>query len=162
MGSPGKTSGLGHTLTSHTLLTHAAVPDTVYEAAGGGFAQSEDFGDNWAAADAGIRHRYVWGLAADREDLTLLYVSAAAGPGRAHGRDFSDSAIYRRRAGGQWEAVSEGLAEFPYALVADPERSGALSAGFGDGRIIYSRDAGTSWNEFARTPGVEALAVVAV
>jgi photosystem II stability/assembly factor-like uncharacterized protein len=144
----------------HTLVTHTAAPNTVYEAAGDGFAESEDFGESWAAADTGLKHRYVWGLAADRDDPTLLYVSAAAGPGQAHGGGFSDAAIYRRRAVAWWEPVAEGLAEFPYALAADPETSGALYAGFGDGTILHSLDAGTSWNEFARVPGLDALAVV--
>lgn len=144
----------------HTLLTHAAAPNTVYEAAGGGFAESEDFGESWAAADTGLEHRYVWGLAVDRDDPALIYVSAAAGPGRAHGSGFSDAAIYRRSDAGRWEAVADRLAEFPYALVADPETPGALYAGFGDGRILYSPDAGTSWDEAARVPGLDALAVV--
>jgi hypothetical protein len=96
----------------------------------------------------------------DREDPTLLYVSAAAGPGRAHGGGSSDATIYRRSGAQRWEAVLEHLAEFPYALAADPERSGALYAGLGDGKILCSSDAGTSWNELARAPGLDALAVV--
>ena len=144
----------------HSLAAHAATPNTLYEAAGGGFAESEDFGESWAAADVGIKHRYVWGLAVDREDPTLLYVSAATGPGRAHGAGFSDAAIYRR-SGGRWEPVVEHLAEFPYALVADPDTPGALYAGLGDGTILHSSDAGASWNEVARAPGLDALAAVA-
>jgi photosystem II stability/assembly factor-like uncharacterized protein len=144
----------------HALTTHATTPEMIYEAAGGGFAESGDFGESWTAADAGIRHRYVWGLAVDREDPTLLYVSAAAGPGRAHGSGFSDAAVYRRE-GDRWETVMEHLAEFPYALAADPDQPGALYAGFGDGRILYSPDAGSSWGEVAHVPGVAALAAVA-
>jgi photosystem II stability/assembly factor-like uncharacterized protein len=144
----------------HSLSTHAAAPNTIYEAAGGGFAQSEDSGDSWAAADEGLKQRYVWGLAVDREDPTLLYVSAAVGPGRAHGRGSSDAAIYRRN-GSRWVAVLEHLAEFPYALVADPEKPGRLYAGLGDGTILRSPDSGTSWGEVTRVPGLDALAVVA-
>jgi photosystem II stability/assembly factor-like uncharacterized protein len=143
----------------HSLAAHASAPDTLYQAAGGGFAESEDFGENWAAADAGISHHYVWGLAVDRGDPTLLYVSAAHGPGRAHGGGFSDAAIFRRRTD-RWEPVLERLAEFPYALAADPETPGALYAGFGDGTILRSPDAGSSWDEVARTPGIEALVAV--
>ena len=145
----------------HALATHAATPKTIYEAAGEGFAESTDSGESWAGADAGITRRYVWGLAVDLEDPTLLYVSAASGPGRAHGRGFSDAAIYRRREGGRWEPVAEGLAEFPYALAADPEAPGALYAGLGDGTILRSADAGTTWDEVARVPGLDALAAVA-
>jgi photosystem II stability/assembly factor-like uncharacterized protein len=140
---------------------HAAAPETLYEAAGGGFAESTDSGESWAAADGGIELRYVWGLTIDLEDPTLLYVSAAPGPGRAHGSGFSNAAIYRRRDGGRWEPVAEGLAEFTYALVADPEAPGALYAGFGDGTILRSSDAGSSWDEVVRVPGLDALTAVA-
>ena len=147
----------------HALATHAAAPQMLCEAAGGGFAESEDFGESWEAADAGIKHRYVWGLTVDQEDPTLLYVSAAAGPGQAHGSGFSDAAIYRRSNGvGRWELVMEHLAEFPYALAADPYTPGALYAGFGDGRILRSPDAGENWSEHARVPAVEALTVMVV
>jgi len=145
----------------HALAAHAAAPNTLYEAAGGGYAESEDFGESWVAADEGIKHRYVWGLAVDRDDPALLYVSAAFGPGKAHGGGFSDAAIYRRRAEGQWEPVAEHLSGFPYALVADPETPGALYAGFGDGRIAYSPNAGENWDEISYVPGVDALAVAA-
>jgi photosystem II stability/assembly factor-like uncharacterized protein len=147
----------------HSLAAHAAAPRTLYEAAGGGFAESEDFGGSWAAADAGMDRWYVWGLAVDSEDPTLVYASAASGPGRAHGAGFSDAAIYRRRAGGRWEAVLEGLREFPYALRADPETPGALYAGFGDGTVLRSADAGANWEEVAGVgAGLGDLAAVSV
>jgi photosystem II stability/assembly factor-like uncharacterized protein len=98
----------------------------------------------------------------DSEDPTLVYTSAASGPGRAHGSGFSDAAIYRRKAGGRWETVLDGLAAFPYALCADPEAPGALYAGFGDGKILHSPDAGTSWSEVAGVPALDALAAVTV
>jgi photosystem II stability/assembly factor-like uncharacterized protein len=144
----------------HNLSAHPAAPEALYEAAGGGFAESGDFGESWEAVDAGMDRWYVWGLAVDMEDPTLVYTSAAPGPGRAHGRRFSDAAIYRRKAGGRWEAVLEGLAAFPYALCADPEVPGALYAGFGDGKILHSPDAGGSWDEVADVPALDALVAV--
>jgi photosystem II stability/assembly factor-like uncharacterized protein len=146
----------------HALATHVSAPATLYEAAGGGFAESKDFGESWTATDVGIAHRYVWGLAVDRDDPALLYVSAAEGPGRAHSSGFSDAAIYRRNASSRWEPVTERLAGFPYALAADPDTTGALYAGFGDGSILHSSDAGSSWDEVAQAPGLDALAAVAV
>jgi photosystem II stability/assembly factor-like uncharacterized protein len=144
----------------HSLAAHPAAPETLYEAAGGGFAESEDFGGRWEAADAGLDRHYVWGLAVDLEDPTLVYSSAAPGPGRAHGPGFSDAAIYRRGARGRWEAVMENVAAFPYALCADPEVPGALYAGFGDGKILHSQDAGESWDEIAEVPALDALVAV--
>jgi photosystem II stability/assembly factor-like uncharacterized protein len=144
----------------HNLAAHAAAPETLYEAAGGGFAESGDFGESWEAADAGLDRAYVWGLAVDLEDPTVVYSSAAPGPGRAHGPGFSDAAIYRRSAEGRWEAVMENVAAFPYALCADPEVPGALYVGFGDGKILHSQDAGESWDEIADVPDLDALVAV--
>jgi photosystem II stability/assembly factor-like uncharacterized protein len=147
----------------HSLAAHPSSPEALYEAGGGGFAESEDFGDSWRAADDGMSLHYVWGLAVDSEDPTLVYTSAASGPGRAHGAGSSDATIYRRRDGGRWEPVLEGLREFPYALVADPGTPGALYAALGDGEILRSPDAGASWDEVSRTPGrLAALAVAQV
>jgi photosystem II stability/assembly factor-like uncharacterized protein len=147
----------------HSLAAHPSSPETLYEAAGGGFAESGDFGESWHADDEGMSLHYVWGLAVDSEDPGLVYASAASGPGRAHGGGFSDAAIYRRRDGGRWETLLEGLAAFPYALTADPGTPGAVYAGFGDGGILRSPDAGASWSEVASTPGgLAALAAVPV
>jgi photosystem II stability/assembly factor-like uncharacterized protein len=147
----------------HSLAAHPEAPEVIYEAAGGGFAESEDFGDSWSAADDGMDRRYVWGLAVDSEDPSLVYASAASGPGRAHAGGFSDAAIYRRRDGGSWETLLGGLAAFPYALAADAEAPGALYAGLGDGTLLRSPDAGASWDEAAHTPGgLAALAAVPV
>ena len=145
----------------HSLATHPKAPKLLYEAGGGGFVRSHDFGDSWEAADEGMGLHYVWGLAVDAEDPLLVYASAASGPGRAHGGGFSDAAIYRRVADGQWEPVLEGLAAFPYALCADPEAAGELYAGFGDGTILRSQDPGDRWEEVARVPsGLQALTAV--
>jgi photosystem II stability/assembly factor-like uncharacterized protein len=147
----------------HSLAAHPSSPGTLYEAGGGGFAESEDFGDSWHAADDGMDLHYVWGLAVDSEDPSLVYASAASGPGRAHGRGPSDAAIYRRSDGGRWETLLDGLAAFPYALAEDPEAAGALYAGLGDGTILRSSDAGGRWEEIAQTPGgLAALAAAAV
>jgi hypothetical protein len=145
----------------HSLAAHRGDPELLYEAGGGGFALSRDFGDSWESADEGMDLRYAWGLAADAEDPTLVYASAASGPGRAHGGGPSDAAIYRRVADGRWEAVLEGLAAFPYALCPDPEAAGTLYAGLGDGTILRSQDSGEGWEEIASVPsGLQALAAV--
>lgn len=140
----------------HSLATHPEFPSTVYEAGGTGFAESEDFGDSWRSGDDGLDLRYAWGLAVDLEDPGLTYVSAASGPGRAHGQGFSDAAIYVRRSG-RWEPVLEHLREFPYALATGS--SGSLYAGFGDGDVHLKENG--SWSKVANVPGgLDALVVV--
>jgi photosystem II stability/assembly factor-like uncharacterized protein len=145
----------------HSLAAHPDAPELLYESGGGGFAQSADFGESWEAADVGMDLHYVWGLAADAEDPSLVYTSAASGPGRAHGGGSSNATIYRRSGDGRWQPVLEGLAAFPYALCQDPMTSGSLYAGLGDGTILRGTDAGAKWEEVARvTPGLQALAAV--
>ena len=145
----------------HSLAAHRTDPGLLYEAGGGGFALSRDFGDSWEPADDGMGLSYAWGVAVDAEDPALVYASAASGPGRAHGSGHSGASIYRRRNGGLWEAVLEGLAAFPYALCPDPETPGALYAGLGNGTILRSQDSGEGWEEVARvSAGLQALAAV--
>ncbi len=145
----------------HSLFAHSEAPDLLYEAGGGGFARSTDFGDSWEAADEGMGLHYVWGLAADAEDPSLVYASAASGPYQAHGRGSSNAIIYRRSGNERWQPVLEGLATFPYALCQDPETPETLYAGFGDGMIMRGASAGESWEEITRVaPGLQALAAV--
>lgn len=145
----------------HTLAAHPRSAELLYEAGGGGFAQSGDFGDSWEPADSGMDLRYVWGLAVDVEDPRLVYASAAPGPFQAHGSGFSDAVIYRRVADEEWEPVLESLAAFPYALCPDPGVPGTLYAGFGDGEILRSQDSGESWDAVVRVAaGLQALAAV--
>jgi hypothetical protein len=145
----------------HSLFAHPGAPELLYEAGGGGFAQSTDFGESWEAADGGMDLHYVWGLAADAEDPSLVYTSAASGPGRAHGRGSSNATIYRRSGNGRWQPVLEGLAAFPYALCQDPETPKMLYAGFGDGTILRCTDAGAKWEEVAQVAsGLQDLAAV--
>jgi photosystem II stability/assembly factor-like uncharacterized protein len=145
----------------HSLFAHQRAPDLLYEAGGGGFAQSTDFGDSWEGADGGMALHYVWGLAADAEDPSLVYASAASGPGRAHGRGQSDATIYRRSGNGRWQPVLESLAAFPYALSQDPQTPGTLYAGLGDGTILRGTDAGAKWEQVTRVAsGIQDLTVV--
>jgi hypothetical protein len=138
----------------HSLTTHPSLPNVVYEAGGTGFAESEDSGESWRQSPEGLSHRYAWGLAATPE---TVYLSAASGPGKAHGRGFTDATIYERNSGG-WTPILEHLREFPYALATDD--SGSLYAGFGDGDV-YVKENG-SWRRLAKLPGgLDALAVAA-
>jgi photosystem II stability/assembly factor-like uncharacterized protein len=142
----------------HSLSAHPEAPPLIYEAGGGGFARSTDFGDSWEPVDGGMGLHYVWGLAVDVEDPSLVYASAAPGPYRAHGRGPSGAAVYRKMGDQPWQAVLEDLDAFPYALSPDPESPGAVYAGLGDGTILRGEDAGESWQEVARVSnGLDAL-----
>src|SRR5262245_52827389 len=81
---------------AHTLAAHAAAPGRLYEAAGGGFAETRDGGQSWRRHDDGLKWRYLWGLAVDPADPDCLLVSASPGPREAHDRGTARAAMHRR------------------------------------------------------------------
>lgn len=149
----------------HALAWHPNAPGRCYEAAGGGAARSHDGGNSWVPADDGRDRHYCWGLAVDPDDPDTWFISATTGPRRAHDRRLAAQAIICRwRRDGPWEAINGGLPQppmksMPRALACAP---GQLFAGFDDGRIYQSQDAGDSWSALSivgdRLSRIEALA----
>lgn len=150
---------------SHAVLTHPTAADRVYEAAGEGVAFSSDGGDTWRPVDAGKERRYTVGLAVDPVDPDLWYVSAASGPGAAYRTDGQSAAIlYRKRGESPWEAVTGNgvLAApnplMPIALLTFPGQANLLLAGFVNGEIALTEDAGDTWRRLAlKLPHLMAL-----
>lgn len=138
---------------AHALATHAAAPDRVYEAAGGGVALSDDDGVTWLPLDEGMDRHYTWGLAIDAADPDLWYVSASYGPREAHGHNGDAQAIlFRKRGDAPWQALGGNesgldrpLAYMPYALVAPRGRPNMLIAGLQNGDLLLTDDTGETW-----------------
>jgi photosystem II stability/assembly factor-like uncharacterized protein len=133
----------------HTLRTHRGAPGLLYEAAGGGFAQSLDGGITWQRRDEGMDHHYVYGLAVDTGDPHTLIVSASYGARGAHSNDDrADSHLYRRSGDSKWQAVREGLPDPKgtrvYILASHPAEAGIFYAATGSD-LYRSTDAGFSW-----------------
>jgi photosystem II stability/assembly factor-like uncharacterized protein len=147
----------------HSLAWHPRAEGRAYEAGGGGVAFSVDAGDTWQAADDGRDRNYAWSVVVDPDDPDCWYVSVSTGPFAAHGGRDPQARIYRRRAGGPWQALGGGLPEplpaMPYALIAAP---GRLFAGLSDGRLWESADRGDTWQrcelEGETLPAINALA----
>src|SRR5579885_1928417 len=158
---------------AHTLRTHPLAPDRVYEAAGGGYAESHDGGASWRRDDTGLNHRYTWGLAVDPADPETIVISAAHGPGPAHNSGAAESHLYRRSGGGAWQEVREGLPEprgtRTMVLAANAAEPHVFYAATRDGAVYRSADAGSnwerlplSWPEGYRVGNVEGLFVTEV
>ena len=141
---------------AHNLAWHPTAEGLAYQAAGDGAARTCDGGRTWEAADGDGRLPYCWGLAVDPADPDRWYVSAATGPGAAHGGASARGRLYRRRAGG-WEPLAPPSDAMPYALAA---LDGTLLAGMSDGRVLASPDHGASWEEAAAL-GDRVLAIAA-
>ena len=139
---------------AHAIATHAAAPDRVYEAAGGGVAVSEDAGGSWRPVDEGMDRHYAWGLAVDAADPGLWYVSASYGAREAHRANGEAQAVlYRKRGDAPWQPLggADGsdlerpLPYMPYALLAPRGEPNALVAGMQNGELFLTEDAGETW-----------------
>lgn len=151
---------------AHTLRTHPLAPDRVYEAAGGGYAQSEDAGVTWQTQVSGLRHTYVWGVAVDPGDPDVVIVSAAAGPREAHDSARAESHVYRRVAQGPWQPAEAGLpppgGRRAAVLAANPHEPGVFYAALHTGQLFRSADAGQTWHvlPIAWPPGYDPSAAL--
>ncbi|MGH2995047.1 MAG: WD40/YVTN/BNR-like repeat-containing protein, partial [Gaiellaceae bacterium] len=134
----------GAQLDCHCLAWHPEAPGRAYEAAGGGAAWSTDGGATWRAVDAGRDRHYTWALSVDPDDPDRWWTSASTGPYAAHGRRRAEAVLYRWEAEGPWQPLTQPLDAMPYALAV---RDGLLLAGFADGGLWASGDAGASWRE---------------
>ena len=132
----------------HTLAFHARDGAWAYEGGGTGPAVSRDWGRTWQKRLAGLDRRYCWAVAADPERPETWYVSAAPGPGKAHGSRSAEERIFRSIGDG-WVALAGGLpdplASMPYGLAAP--RAGELWAALADGAVWRSTDHGAKWDE---------------
>jgi photosystem II stability/assembly factor-like uncharacterized protein len=133
----------------HTLAMHRLAPDRVYEAAGGGYAESGDGGASWRRLDEGLTRHYTWGLAVDPGDPDTVLVSAAHGPRQAHDPGQAEAAIYRRTAGTAWQESGDGLpaprGTNAYVLATNEAEPGVFYAATRRGDLYRSPDAGRSW-----------------
>jgi photosystem II stability/assembly factor-like uncharacterized protein len=158
---------------AHTLRTHPLAPGRVYEAAGGGYAQSFDAGATWRREDAGLQHHYTWGLAVDPADPETIVLSVAHGPRQAHDAGAAESHLYRRVAGEVWHEVTDGLppprGTRTMVLASHPAEPHVFYAATREGQVYRSADGGRSWEPLAlswpegyRIGNVEALVVAEV
>lgn len=132
---------------THTLVVHPRVVGRLYSAAGDGYFESHTAGATWGRREDGLRHRYVWGLAVDPNDIETVVISAASSAAAAHRTERAESWIYRRTSGQSWRPVSEGLpapaGTTISALVADATDGGLYAAN--NHGVYRSVDVGASW-----------------
>ena len=134
----------------HTLRTHPAAPGVLYEAAGGGFAESRDGGRTWQRHDDGLHDRYLWGLAVDPADPDVLVVSASPGPRSAHNDAYAEARLHRRVGDGPWQPLEQGLppAKGTRAFVPATHPSAPHTFYAATRRDLYrSTDGGVTWTQ---------------
>lgn len=135
---------------NHTLTTHPDAPGRVWAAAGDGYAESDDGGDDWSHPQEGLDYRYCWSVAVDPADPETILLSSASGPGTAHYHEDAASYLYRRRGDGPWERLDDAGVPTGEGVLRSVLCAGAEAGEFyaANNRGLYrTTDAGSTWNE---------------
>lgn len=145
---------------THSAATHPDRPDTLYAAAGDGFAVTRDRGDSWTFAEDGLDRTYCWSVAVDPSAPDRLLLAAAPGARAAHRRP-ADAAVFRREPGAPWERTglpTDDDATRPVLAADGPGRCWAAD----DDGVCLTENWGETWTRVADVPGASAVAGVAV
>jgi len=133
---------------THSMATHDDRSDLAYSAAGDGFYVTEDGGDSWRTAEAGLNRTYCWSVACDPADPERVLVSAADGPRSAHDAGTASSAVFRKAGvDADWERCDDppgpnGLLASALAATGPGEAVAATNRG-----LFETGDWGASWTE---------------
>jgi len=135
----------------HTMTMSPQAKDRIYEAAGGGFAESLDGGKTWRTMNEGLDpYTYLVEIAVDSGNPDTIVASAAKSARTAYQPERAHTVLVRREKGTDWEIVEEGLPSpdgaSVFTLLADEDKQGVFYAVNNLG-VYQSEDAGKTWNE---------------
>ena len=128
----------GDTVYGACMVSSPDEPSGVYKRSGSAWtAMNEGLPDG--AASFGQQKRAGFALAMDPKNASVLYLSTR------------NAELYKTTNGGKnWSALKSSVQDHGLikALFIDPRNSACVIAGFGDGSIFRSDDAGASWRGF--------------
>lgn len=135
----------------HTLAMHPLVSERIYEAAGGGFAQSMDGGDSWETDNAGLDpYTYLVSVAADRKDPDTIIASAAQNARTAYVPERAHTILVRKEKGEEWKVLTNDLPDpngsSAFLLQADDKRDHTFYAVNNIG-LFMSESKGDHWKK---------------
>lgn len=133
----------------HTLTMNPQAHNRIYEAAGGGYAESFDAGKTWQTMNEGLDpYTYLVDITVDPADPDVMVASASKGPHVAYNPDNASTVIVRREKGQPWEVINEGLPEPDgssiFTLASHASEPGVFYAVNNHG-VYRSADAGKTW-----------------
>ena len=146
------------------LANHPGQPNTVFVGTDRGLLKSEDAGETWRSVDSPLSDHYVWAIAIDPVDPTIMF----AGTGTP-----KPAAIFRSRDGGTtWDQRPVEVAqECPAVgvprvtgIAIDPDNRRSIWVGLEVDGVRHSADGGDTWtaiNGAIPNPDVHNVAVAA-
>src|SRR5690625_847856 len=94
----------------HTLTMTPAAKDRVYEAAGGGFAETTDGGGTWETINNGLSpYTYLVSIAVDSKEPTTIIASAAKNARTAYMPERASTVLVRKEQDSDWTVITDGL-----------------------------------------------------
>lgn len=135
----------------HSLAMNQFGRNRLYEAGGGGYAETIDGGESWNTYNKGLgSYRYLVDVAVDASDPNMIVVSGAQGPRTAYRAENAETFLFRKVHDKPWEILYDGLPEEKGSTVfslathsSEPETFFAVN-----NRGIYrSRNQGSSWEK---------------
>lgn len=137
----------------HSLTMTLRARDRIYEAGGGGFAESRDGGRTWKTRNDGLnQYTYLVNIAVDVGDPDTIIVSGAEGPRSAYDPASARTRLLRSEKDQDWELITDGLPvpekSTVFCLAADEDTPGYFYAVNNTG-LYQSSNTGVSW---ARLP----------
>jgi photosystem II stability/assembly factor-like uncharacterized protein len=137
---------------THSLAVHPHDPARLHSAAGDGYFESLDDGDNWRRIMDGLEHEYCWSVAVSHADPTTLLLSASTSAYAAHYEKFASSFVYRRTGNESWRQVGDGLPD-PQGLRIPVVAASVVEPGIlylsVEGEVYRSADDGLHWQKLA-------------
>lgn len=135
----------------HSLTMVSTAPGRIYEAAGGGFAQSYDGGSSWQTNNDGLGDfTYLVNIAVNEADPDIILASAATGPRYAYLPLSAESVLIRKEGDQPWKNIQAGLPEAAgstvFYLMADQKKANHFYALNNKG-FYRSKDGGLHWRQ---------------
>lgn len=135
----------------HALTMNKQAEGRIYEAAGGGYAESLDGGATWETINDGLDpYTYLVDITVDAGNPDIILASAAKSARTAYQPSQAHTVMVRREGDKPWEVVSEGLPESDgsavFQVLSHESEPGVFYAINNTG-FYTSRDTGHSWEK---------------
>ena len=134
----------------HTLTMTPLAKGRIYEAAGGGFAESHDGGKTWETINDGLDpYTYLVELAVDSGDPDTIVASASKSARTAYMPERAHTVLVRKEKGQEWQVIESGLPKPDGSSVFSLISSGKQGEFFGVNNLgMYSsKDSGKTWRK---------------